>query len=507
MLKIHSTGTRSAFGGIASTKMRAPILLLTCWALACASDRDPKTPAPTTKVELKGRLQISDFEFNGPKEQAYFANGLRDSLTSDFEKIKSVEVVSSIDQNRALQDLAQRRRSGEEIDLGIETARILKSDFLCSGSITHTGKLIRIALRVSRAPDFAAVASSSVDGTPDKFFEMADKAAYLLLNRMDSKLTDAEKALLITPPTKNPQAADFYFRGLRAHSRAPKQALLFYLKALTLDPEYADGLLRAGQIAESLNLFGQAMKFYKKRLEVLEKAGQAFSLPFAVTLNNIGSVLDSAGKPQDALDLYLKSSAMRKELGQEGTTGYATTLTNVGNVYNQKGDGARALEYFFQALSVLERIGAKESISYANTLTNAGTVYRQQKRYQKAIETYEQANAIRARLKLTNTISYAINLNNMGVAHRNLKNHRKALQLFQDRLGIYEKLGLQETEGYGITSYNIGDIYYNDLKDPCNAAKSFSVSVKIGTRLKSKDLAQDKEALKVAAQSCSLRGR
>ncbi len=490
---------------MSTMRNRVAFVVAPAFLLGCASG----APSPQTDraVALAGRVLVSQIEYNGPPELSHYASGLRDSLTSDLEKIKGIEVISDADQNRALVDLAQRRRAGEEINLTAETARILRSDFLCSGSITAAGKTVRIALRVARAPSFSVVASSSMDGDASRFFEVADRAALLLLNRIDAKLTDAEKSLLITPLTKNAEAADSYFRGLKVHNIQPKQALLFYLKALSLDPDFADGLLRAGQAAEALNLYDRAVKLYRKRLEILEKNGQAVSLPYAVTLNNIGSALDSQGKYAEALELYVKSQVLRKQLGLEESLGYASTLGNIGHAYNQKGDTARALEYFFQALSVQEKVGARDSIGYANTLTNIGTVYRQQQRYEKAIETYERSNGIRDKLKLANTASYAVNLNNMGVAYRALKQPRRALELFQRRLSIYEKLGLENTEGYAITSYNIGDVYFNDLKDPCAAAKSFEVAVTIGTRLKSRDLVQDRKALEVARQECGGRAQ
>jgi TolB-like protein len=90
--------------------------------------------------------------------------------------------------------IAERRKAGEKnLDPSKESAKILAADYLCVGNLQNTGKVLRLNIRLLKAPDFSAEQTSTLDGTLDEIFTLQDKVVESLLANVDAKMKPEER--------------------------------------------------------------------------------------------------------------------------------------------------------------------------------------------------------------------------------------------------------------------------------------------------------------------------
>jgi TolB-like protein len=76
----------------------------------------------------------------------------------------------------------------KNLDPSKESAKILAADYLCVGNLQNTGKVLRLNIRLLKAPDFSAEQTATLDGTLDEIFTLQDKVVESLLANVDAKM-------------------------------------------------------------------------------------------------------------------------------------------------------------------------------------------------------------------------------------------------------------------------------------------------------------------------------
>ena len=434
-----------------------PIILL----LTCSTPEEKNTIPTVEPVKIKGRLQIDEIKYSGPPKESWIVAGIRDTVTNDLAKIREVEAISIDDQNKALKMIAERRKAGEKnLDPSKESAKILAADYLCVGNLQNTGKVLRLNIRLLKAPDFSAEQTATLDGTLDEIFTLQDKVVESLLANVDAKMTQEERLTIEVFTPKNKKAYELYAQGLKIRNTNPKKALDLFLQALQLEPDYLDAMDGVAQQYEVFSQYEEALEYHNKRKRLLESKNLTYHQEYEITLNNTGAVYAEQGKYAEALDHYFKAQKIREDLGLGKTTGYASILNNIGEVYRSQGKNDEALGYCFKAQKISEDLGLKKTAGYAITSNNIGLAYRSQGKYGEALDYLFKAQKIREDLGLGKTEDYARTLNNIGAVYYSKGEYCKGVEWFQKAVTIQERIGIKSNRN------NL-----NAAQEKCNASK------------------------------------
>jgi TolB-like protein len=284
------------------------LFFFSCGSSSKKTEELKKEPQITKLTKIKGRIQIDEIKYSGPPKESWIVAGIRDTVTNDLAKVREVEAISIDDQNKALQMIAERRKAGEKnLDPSKESAKILASDYLCVGNLQNTGKVLRLNIRLLKAPDFSAEQTATIDGTLDEIFTLQDKVVESLLANVDAKMTPEERLVIEVFTPKSKKAYELHSLGLEIRNINPKKALEFSLQALELEPDYLDALNETGIIYDLLSNYESALTQFLKRKKILEDKKLRNSNGYAVTLNNIAAVYDSQKNIEKAIEYYFDS--------------------------------------------------------------------------------------------------------------------------------------------------------------------------------------------------------
>lgn len=413
------------------------------------------------------RLQIEELTYIGPPAENWLVAGIRSTVTNDLRRVSSdheFEVITVEDQNEALKTATEKRKGGAKINLTDEVAKILAVDYRCVGSVQNINNVVRVNLRLLKGPDFKVWKSTTTDKKKSDLLELQNQVVFNLLKDIDGKINDEQKKVIEISRPKNQSAYEFYAKGLKLEFTDPKEALNYFSKAIEVDENYVDALLKAGQISYSpLSQKIEAQNYFEKVESILQTQGKQSTSEYAFLMHQIGRV--SKGNIRE--EFYNKSKSVYETLGLKNTKGYADILSDIG--YNEGN-----LEYLFEAKNILENIGLKKSLLYCQVLSPIASVY--DDKYEntlKAMEYYLLSKSIMESMGFQNTYVYGYLLNNIGTV---TKDKDEELEYFLKAKSVYDKLGLHKTNGYAMMMNNIGANYFN--RDKLSTASEYFLKAK-----------------------------
>jgi TolB-like protein/Flp pilus assembly protein TadD len=184
-------------------------------------------------------IAVLPFEnFSGNPDDAYFADGLSDTLLHQLAQIEELKVIA---RNSSFQYKGTNRDVREiGTELGVET--------ILEGSVQRAGERVRIIAQLVRSSDGAHVWSRTFDGTMDDIFALQDQVAADVVDAFQISLSAAEREQLMRDGTDDPVAYDLLIQALGVDSNldemvdlAPEDDLRIKLinEAIARDPDYA----------------------------------------------------------------------------------------------------------------------------------------------------------------------------------------------------------------------------------------------------------------------------
>ncbi len=417
--------------------------------------------AAFTAISAKDRIQIDNFEYRGPQAEKWISDGFRDTVTAQLGRISAIEAITTEDQQRALRLITDRIKSGEDLDVQREIARVLQADFICKGSLTN-GTEIQINMQLLKEPDFRVYRTATITVNKNEIPRGWEVAVIRLLGEINADVPDDERRHIQIPPTEKREAYEAYSQGLALMNTYPAQALTYFLRALVLDPNYADALLRAGQVNERLGSYDEAIRQLSRRLQILDNARQRNTTAYGDTLANIGSVYDSRGNFRQAVDFYKQAAAILESMGRTETASYATTLNNIAVAYRSAGELNLAMSNYQKSMSIREKIDGQKSAGYAASLQGVGAVYFTRGNIDQALEyTTRAARLMKDELNLGETSLYASTLHSVASILAAQQKFDEALQFFNRANDIRQKLGMQNSDEYSTTLAGISRVYFS----------------------------------------------
>jgi len=138
------------------------------------------------------------------KQNAYFAAGVQDEITSDLARIADLKVVSRTSANLYK---SGNPRNSREIGEQLGVTHLLE------GNVQRIGNRIRVNAQLIKADRDAHVWAQTYDRDVSDFFAIQSEIARVIAGQLYAKISPAEKLAIERPPTADLTAFDLYSRA------------------------------------------------------------------------------------------------------------------------------------------------------------------------------------------------------------------------------------------------------------------------------------------------------
>ena len=292
------------------------------------------------------------------------------------------------------------------------------------------------------------------------------EALYLAILELDPNQFDATQLL-----------------GVIAMSRRQFELAIQYLnRALSLNPDFADGYLNRGTALKGLNRLDEALSSFESAIALRPEYAEAYNNrgivlkainrlddalasynhalllkpDYAEAHNNRGVVLKALKRPNDALASYDKALSLNPQ--------YA-------GAHNNRGNALKDLQRFDEALECYERALALNP-GYADAHVNRGNALQELSRFDEALTSYDQALAFETSLAEAH-LNRGITLKELHRFSESLESFNQALRFKPDYPEAHNNRGLTFQE---LKQFDAALASYDQALaiDPDNAAAYFN---------------------------------
>lgn len=198
------------------------------------------TPFCTPSMKSPPRLSIAVLPFvnlSGDPEQAYFADGISDNLTTDLSRIAGMLVIAH--------STALRYRNTQIFSEHL--GRELNVRYILKGSVRRTGNKIYVNVQLIDARTDEYLWADRIENEGDDPFVLQNEITGQIADALDAELIAEE----IGRSTGHPDAFDYILRGRAAARSLPSAsshgtAIEMYERALALDCRSSEARVRLG---------------------------------------------------------------------------------------------------------------------------------------------------------------------------------------------------------------------------------------------------------------------
>ncbi|MFQ5866364.1 MAG: tetratricopeptide repeat protein, partial [bacterium] len=315
-------------------------------------------------------IAVLPFEnMNRDEESEYFSNGITEDIITQISKIADLRVISRTSSTRYKGSEKTLREIGAELSVA----------FILEGSVRRAGDRVRIVGQLIDAQSDEHVWAETYDRELVDVFEIQSEIAQQIADAMQAKLSSAEKHRIMSKPTENLTAYDYYLKGREYYNHYRKQdnenAIDLFEKALELDTNYTLAYAGLGDAyAQRAWIFGFSVDWLDSSIVISNKA-IALDPDLAEGYKALGLAYEFKGWYRKALE------ANRRAI--ERNPNYHQAIANMGWVNWFIGELDEALRWMEKGLS----LDPTSPMMYFGL----GIIYRALDDYVKAKEMYHKA--------------------------------------------------------------------------------------------------------------------
>jgi serine/threonine protein kinase/tetratricopeptide (TPR) repeat protein len=441
--------------------------------LSALASGSPRAAGPSTSASAAENviavLTFTNITMN--TEDNWLGTGIMETVTADLKNVPGLAVIGC---ERVCE--VEKRLTGEPTrgasELAIRLGREVGARRVVTGGFQSVGDVMRITARVTDVESGEVVTTVKVDGGRSDLFALQDR----IVTELSADLHLASNPAVSLPDeTHVIDAYEALSKGLinlRAESReSVDRAILFFERAVALDPLYARAWLELGEAYEVKatylampELLEKAMGSFEKCLALQPRLARAWK-ELGATLVDLGREdkgleairrsleLDpgdgaahaalarahfiGTGRFAEAADAFERALALNPQGGW-----YALQLAHVAALLR---DFPRAERAARQAVELQERgLSGREGVLIVGAYMKSGQILALQGRPAEALEAYEKELSFLRRVDHALKDRAIIELHTrIGSAHRALghpEEARRALMLaieaFEDRLRV-----------------------------------------------------------------------
>ena len=223
--------TRAAIvGAVAAGVVAAAGLAAQHWMTRTAGVAQP----PPFAVPARPSIAVLPFDnIGGDPEQAYFADGMTEDLTTDLSKIQGMFVIASNS------TFPYKGKTGDARGI----ARALGVRYVLQGSVRRSGDEVRVNATLVDATTGGNVWADRYDGNLTNIFALQDKVTRSVVNALAVQLTREDNARVARKGKTSAEAYDVFLRGWQHYLKQTPEdfraAIDDFNRSVELDPNYS----------------------------------------------------------------------------------------------------------------------------------------------------------------------------------------------------------------------------------------------------------------------------
>jgi len=315
---------------------------------------------PVARPAARPGLVVLPFEdLSGDPEQAFFADGMTETLTSELASIRSLKVISRTSAMRY-------KGAGRPLP---EIAAELGVDYAVEGSVQRAGDRIRITAQLIQARDDEHLWAQTYDRELTDVFAIQSDVALRIVEALRATLSPRERHRLEQQPTGDVHAYQLYLQGRYSYGRYTaegiRQGIAYFEQAVAADPGFA------------LAHVGVARAYAEQGHSGFDERPPSESFALAKAAVERAIALDEGLGEAHGILALLKFSVDFDWAGAEREFELALELSpNGADIYDHYGWMCQALERYDDAIRLLRRARELDPYThqtdYATTLLRAG---------------------------------------------------------------------------------------------------------------------------------------
>lgn len=216
---------------------RSQILIAASFIIIIAAYLFYNKTQPTStseKVVVKKSIAVLPFKnMSSDSTNIYFVNGLMESSLNNLQRIEDLRVISRT-------SVEKYRNTDRTIS---EIAEDLNVNYLVEGSGQRIGDQVLLNIQLIDASTDTPIWAEQYNYKVVDVFSLQNEVAKKIADAIKAKVTPSELIQINKKPTENLEAYDFYLKGLvpsqNGTNEGLKEAIVFFEKAIKLDPKFA----------------------------------------------------------------------------------------------------------------------------------------------------------------------------------------------------------------------------------------------------------------------------
>ena len=289
-------------------------------------------------------------------EQEYFSDGVTDDLITDLSRISGLFVIA---RNTVF------TYKGRAVDVK-QVSRELGVRYLLEGSVRKAGDRVRINAQLIDASTGGHVWAERYDRELGDIFALQDDVTREIVSALALELTADERTQLRkSDPETSPEVYDLYLRGTEALRQytpeSIEQARTYYLRALSLDPDYARAHAAMAFTYTASGIFFRSADIEHDIAEGLRYGERAMQLDAALPQAHFAMAIAWLRKGEHDKARTAAESAIRNDPNY--SDGYAA----LANILFFSGEGEAAVGMMRRAM----RLNPRYSAAYIDILGRA----------------------------------------------------------------------------------------------------------------------------------------
>ena len=308
------------------------------------------------RLTEKDTIVLADFA--NSTGDAVFDDTLKTALTVSLRQSPFLNVLPDSQVRMTLQQMIRPTGTKLTPEIARELCQRAGSKAYLAGAIGSLGSEYVLGLKAVNCQSGDTLAEEQVTGaSKEKVLDALGKAATSLRGEMGESLATVQRfdVPLEQATTSSLEALKAYSLGRKASSeKGIAASLLYFQRAIQLDPNFAMGYRAVGGAYDALAESGRASEYYTRAFQLREAVSEREMLTIAADyyLNVAGDLDKAAQTYHEQIEIYPRD---------------ASSYNGLGNVYAAQGQYAKATNAYGQSRSLApDRSGAYSNL--ANSL-------------------------------------------------------------------------------------------------------------------------------------------
>ncbi|HEV8253733.1 MAG TPA: protein kinase [Vicinamibacteria bacterium] len=266
----------------------------------------PPLPAAAPPAPVVAVMSLMNITRSG--EDDWLGTGIAETVTADLKCVEGLTVVGRERVWEALRKLGAASAPDEAE--AIRAGRELGARWVVTGGYQRLGETVRVTARVTDVDTGAVVHTVKIDGTMGQIFALQDRIVDELSSGLRLRLSPGTRG---GEETHLLEAYEAFAKGmlnLRLESyEALDRAVLFFERAVALDPGYARAHLQLGSTYDVKAAYLVLPEMHERAIGSFRRAIE-LAPDLALAWKELGSALTSLGREEEGIEAVQRALAL-----------------------------------------------------------------------------------------------------------------------------------------------------------------------------------------------------